>query len=398
MMPARPGAGWRSLLWLVVLLLGAACAPGGAPAAAPTPAGDGQAPTPTAAPPLLTAAPTATLAAAPVASTPGSAAPLNPPVKVRVGFLSLATEVPTYLALDRGYFQQEGLDVDLVPFSSGNDQIAPLTGGQLEVGSLSPDAALFNAIGRGIGLKLVEPALKWATGSNGAALVVRQDLIDSGAYTGPASLRGMTISMPTLTSSGRLYIERILAQGGLTDDDVTLTQLGFADAGAALANKKVDASWLGQPFLEVVRDKQIASVAVSAGDIVPTGSVTILMVFSPSFAEQQPEASRRYVTAWLRGSRDAWLAFEQKQGSPEGAITAITRHTPLKDAELVRAVAQDNGLVGFSPNGGLAPEQVSIFQDFFVKNGAELAPVDLNQAIDNSYNQYALQRLGSLPQ
>jgi NitT/TauT family transport system substrate-binding protein len=325
-------------------------------------------------------------------------APLNPPVKVRAGTLSLAVEAPLYVAFDKGYFRDEGLDVDIIPFATGGDQIAPITTGQLDIASASPDPSQFNAIARGIDIKLVDTTSIWVPGSNVSALVVRQDLIDSGRYKTPADLKGMTISMPNLNSSGRLYVDRILAMGGLTGSDANLVPLAFADASTGLANKAVDASWLSEPFITTARQLKIASVAVPAGDAVPTGSAGLMMFLSPAFAAQQPEAGRRFVTAWLRGARDAWRALEMNTQNPDEVIASINAHTALKDPNQVKAIAANKGLVGFPPNGGISADQLSIFQDFFVKVGSETQPADLARAIDTSYNDYALQRLGRVSQ
>jgi NitT/TauT family transport system substrate-binding protein len=70
-----------------------------------------------------------------------------------------------------------------------------------DIASASPDPSQFNAIARGIDIKLVETTSIWVPGSNVSALVVRQALVDSGRYKTPADLKGMTISIPNLNSS-----------------------------------------------------------------------------------------------------------------------------------------------------------------------------------------------------
>lgn len=315
-------------------------------------------------------------------------------VKVRAGTLSLSAEAPLFVAFDRGYFKEEGLDVDIIPFPSGTEQLAPMTAGDLDVGSAGPDPSQFNAIVRGIDLKLVESTYIWVPGSTTSALVVRQDLVDSGRYRTPADLRGMTISMPNLNSSGRMYVDRILSQGGLTDADVNLVPLSFADSVTALANKGVDASWSSEPFITTARQRDIASVGVPGGDAVPTGSAALVMFMRPAFVAEQPEATRRFVLAWLRGSRDAWRALETNTQNPDAVIASINAHTPLKDPNLVKAIAANKGLIGFPPNGGVAADQFTIFQDFFLRIGSQTQPADLTNAIDTTYNDFAIQRLG----
>ena len=55
--------------------------------------------------------------------------------KVAVGTGGSASDAPFYIAYDRGFFKEEGLDVDLIVLDSGAKVIAPLGTGELDVGS-----------------------------------------------------------------------------------------------------------------------------------------------------------------------------------------------------------------------------------------------------------------------
>src|SRR5262249_1174912 len=59
------------------------------------------------------------------------------------------------LALRRGYFEQEGLDIQTVQANTGMEMLPSLATNQLQVASGSPNAALFNALNRGIDIRLV---------------------------------------------------------------------------------------------------------------------------------------------------------------------------------------------------------------------------------------------------
>src|SRR5437899_78125 len=99
---------------LALLLVLAACS---SPAEAPTPA-------PAAASsPAAAAAPAAT--AAPAAAAP-TAAPLAAPVKVRIASQFASTDLGHFIAVERGYYQREGLDVELINFSDASQMIPAL--------------------------------------------------------------------------------------------------------------------------------------------------------------------------------------------------------------------------------------------------------------------------------
>src|SRR5579884_359702 len=120
----------RSVAWyaqpLALLLFGwllGACAPAAAPAAAP-------------AGPAKPAAPVAP-ATAPAATGAGTPARpelvTTPAVDLKVGVLPLASFAPYYIAQERGYFKEVGLNVEFTVTASVNDQLPSLAQGQLHV-------------------------------------------------------------------------------------------------------------------------------------------------------------------------------------------------------------------------------------------------------------------------
>src|SRR5437879_3420097 len=136
---ARAGA----VLTLGLALLLAACAP-----AAPAPA----AAKPVAAGPAAGAAE----ASAPLPAQPSAtAARPDPPIKVRLGGSAIGAEAGYFVAMDKGYFAEEGIDVEFLVFQRGSEQIPPLATGELQFGSITLDGSLFNAAQRDIELKIV---------------------------------------------------------------------------------------------------------------------------------------------------------------------------------------------------------------------------------------------------
>ena len=305
---AGHAAGWpaRALLLALSCLWVSACsAPAPTSTVPVTPAGS-------AGLPKATDAPTSASATSSVPTMQGgqaTAAPLKPAVAVRVGVTGIAPEAAIYQALEQGYFRDEGLDVELIPVRGITEQVGLLATGQLHFGNGGIDPGLFNAAQRDIGLKLVT-AMVISTEQNpgGAALLVRTDLVDSGQYRGLADLRGLNIAISALGTTSQSYLERALAQGGLTADDVSLIAMAFPDMLTAIGNKAVDAAWEVEPFVAIANSRGLAKTMTKAGDVFPN-AIGVVMVISPQFAAEQPEAARRYLTAYLRAVRDYYHAF-----------------------------------------------------------------------------------------
>src|SRR5262249_11632953 len=75
--------------------------------------------------------------------------------KVKVGTGGSASDAPFYIAQDKGFFKDEGLDVDLIVLDSGAKVIAPLGTGELDVGSGALSVGFWNAMLRGVKFRIV---------------------------------------------------------------------------------------------------------------------------------------------------------------------------------------------------------------------------------------------------
>jgi NitT/TauT family transport system substrate-binding protein len=323
-----------------------------------------------------------------------------------VGDGVVGTHSGLYIAMERGYFQEEGIELETTRAPTFADELGPLAGGTLDAGYVpGADPGLFNALARGVGLRLVgclSSLQSTGQGSNSGGLVVRQDLIDSGRYKGPSDLKGFTIAMPGSAGNlGDYQLELWLARGGLTPADFTREQLPIPDILPALGNAKVDAGYLITPFSYLAKQRGVGAVVENPTTVRPDGSCNQFILLSEAFAARQPEAGRRYLTAWLRGQRDYWRAIENGEGDPREILEILTRYTALQDLGLYQAMMKDNGLNHVDPNGG-APLQRLVqdaapVQEYFVRVGHFPQPVDLGPAIDGSFLDYALQRLGRIP-
>ena len=98
-------------------------------------------------------------------------------VVVRVGIANASSDVGLFIAHKKGYFSAEGLNVSFVPFDSGARMVAPLGAGRLDVGAGSPSAGLYNAIVRGIPIKIVADRDGAPKGYGYQPLLVRRELV-----------------------------------------------------------------------------------------------------------------------------------------------------------------------------------------------------------------------------
>ncbi|HLH23577.1 MAG TPA: ABC transporter substrate-binding protein [Chloroflexota bacterium] len=357
----------RSILPAALALGLAACAPARPPTAAPAAPAD---------------------ASAPTSAQPAGAATTPPaPITVKVADSLSGTLAGLYIGKEKGYFAEEGLDVETVRFPSLEPQIAPLGTNEIDVGQGGFVPGMFNAIARGIPLRMVATAAVHAPGRS-QLIVARKDLLDSGQLADYASLRGKTISRPASFSIATLAIDKALKQGGVSDDDVNWVTLGFPDAVAALGNKGIDLGYLSEPFATSVIEQGIAGKWHEMADLVPNHPASI-WVYAPRLTQDQPDAGRRFMTALLRGVREYEDAFTKNVGRAEVVATLI-RNTGIKDPALYDRMT----IIRLPPSGETNVQALQEDLDWLVEKGAVTQAPPLSEVLDTRFTDYAVQQLG----
>jgi NitT/TauT family transport system substrate-binding protein len=341
------------------------------------------------APPAPAAAPTPTASVVRAANSAyAPPAPLNPPVKVTAVDGGIVANVPLYDGLDKGYYAAEGIDLTLAPLSDASTSAQMIATNQAQFYVAIPDPVIFNALARGVAVKILVSSTTNAPSDRPAALMVRQDLIDSGRYKSAADLKGMTIAAGA--QSAQFYVSRALAKGGLTLADAKVMNVGgLPDEITAMQNKSVDAAWEVEPLITGAERQGIAKAVFGTGELYP-GAVGAALIMSPSFEKDNPEAAVRFLVAYLRGQRDYYHAINKKDADPASVVQSLTAHTLVKDPKLYQVM----GVPSLDPNGTMDPTTWDPFQDFYVSSGILERKLDLSQYMDTALVNAALDRLG----
>lgn len=314
------------------------------------------------------------------------------PEPVRVGLVNASSDVGFFIADKKGYFREEGLVVVFTPFSSAAKMVAPLGAGQLDVGGGAPSAGLFNAVARGIHIKIVADKGSLPPGYGFLQLQVRKDLVDSGRFKSLKDLKGMKIAGSGLGTVSTSTLNEILIKAGLKIGDVERVYMGFPQQVMALQNNAVDAAMITEPSATKAVQSG-AAVKVIGGDEAYPNQQLAVVLYSGSFALERPEAAHRFMRAYLRGVRDYNDAL--KDGRIAGAnateiISILTEYTQIKDPNVYRVITPN----ACSPNGMV--NEVSLNNDlqFFKNEGLIQGKVSVGQVVDHSFVEAALKDLG----
>jgi NitT/TauT family transport system substrate-binding protein len=224
----------------------------------------------------------------------------------------------TIIAKERGFFEKNGLDVQVSNFSSGREALQTVLGGGADVATTAEapvTAAVF------AGQKI--------------ALLARTEYSDDKTLTRtdahivtPADLKGKRIGFSAGTGSD-IYTNTLLRRAGLEPSDVTLVNLRPQDMPAALANGSIDAYDSWEPFI------WNGKKALGAGAReLPTQGVyaeTFNIVVGQAWLQAHPVAAKNFLRSLLEAEQ--WLKTH-----PDDAITTIASATrmPRDDLAAIR--------------------------------------------------------------
>ena len=314
------------------------------------------------------------------------------PVAVNVGISNNVSDVPFFVADKRGYFAAENLKVNLLPFDAAAKMVAPMASGDLDVGGGGISAGLFNAVARGVGMKIVADKSTSAPGLGTGALMVRKDLVDSGAYKSARDLRGRKLAVPAAGTGTSTTLERFFNKDGLGLRDVDLVYMSFPQMAIALQNKAIDAAFLTEPMVTTSVSRGDAIRIVTDDEMFPYHQIAVTL-FSEKFIRGGDDVARRFMRAMLRGARDYTSTVSNGRLAGPGAddmISILTQYGSIKDPSIYRKIL----VHACDPDGRLNLESLRADLDYFRAQGFIEGKVELKDAINPSIAEAAARDLG----
>jgi NitT/TauT family transport system substrate-binding protein len=321
----------------------------------------------------------------------GSPAPAQSltPVNVAVGPGSL-TFTPIYLADRLGYFKAEGLDIHFVTIDSAALEIAPLGVGQIDVGGGAVSAGLYNAVARGVDVKIVADLGSDPKGYGFDQLVVRKTLVASGGYKSVKDLRGKTMGITGRGISTTALVNALLKTAGLTVDDVKLVVMPVSDQLAGMANGSVDASVMPEPGPSQA-EKAGVGVRFVHDDAYYPNQALVVLFFGTNFVKLHHDTGVKFMRAYLKAVRlyNDNLKGGHIAGPQAENIFTIFAEESHQDRSLLAGVTPP----GNDPNGRINVASLHTDYDFFKQQGLIDAAGNPEDALDSSFVADALKTM-----
>lgn len=305
--------------------------------------------------------------------------------KLQIGYISIIGYAPVFVATEKGYFSEQGLEVELQSFNSGSLMIAPLSTGQLDIGAGETGTSLFNAIEQDLDVSVVAGLASQPPGYGATPILIRKDL--AGVIDGPEDFKGRNVAINVEHGVAEYLLAQYLAKAGLTVDDIEIVTLPIPEMGNALANGAIDAALQAQPASGKSVSDGVAEILIDGDKIVDTPQNGVIYFGKRLLDPANREVGVRYLMAYLKAARD--LYGEGWRTDENAAI--INKYTQVPIPSIQRGVAYF-----FDPNGRINTESTESIQQYLFERGyTELEkPLSIEEIIDYSFLEEALQRIG----
>lgn len=242
-------------------------------------------------------------------------------VKVRAGMVSAIDQIGLPIALERGFFEKNGVDLEIArPYATGVDALNALQAGETQI--VQVGVPMIGAVLRGMDLVALANysgnAAKAGSDSTMALIASEASGIRKGDLS---SLRGKRIAA-SFGTINHLYALALIEKGGLAVSDVTLVNTPPPDMTVALLTRGIDAFAAWDPWpIVALRDVPGAVEIVRGGDVISylgfnvttrdwanrNGPTIVKVLAGLAEADQwmrrNPQRAAQVATRWVPGLR-----------------------------------------------------------------------------------------------
>src|SRR5882672_6551442 len=190
------------------------------------------------------------------------------PLKAKVGVLRLSSSAPVFIAQDKGYFREAGLDIELKFFDAAQPIAVATTSGDIDFGITAFTAGLYNLAGKGT-LKVIGGMSREKAGYPLIGYFASNNAYAAGLKT-PKDLAGKRIAVTQTGSSFHYSLGLLADKYGFKLSDVKVLPLqSLSNAAAALKGETVDAALLPVSTARTLMDADGAKLLGWVGDETP---------------------------------------------------------------------------------------------------------------------------------
>ena len=301
---------------------------------------------------------------------------------IAIGVLNTTSTAPVFLAVDRGYFKQEGLNPKIIPFDSAQPVALAAVSGDIDFGTTGLTSAFFSLAGQGA-LKIVSGAYSERKGFHYNAFVASKSAYAAG-LTSLKALSGHSFALTQIGSPPHYAIGVVAEKLGIDLKSVRLLPLqSIPNQVSALTGNQVDVAMLQASIALPMIDRGDAKLLSWLSDEM---SWQLGVVFtSTKTANDKADLIHRTLRAIAHGRKDYVDAFigpdgSLKMGAHSDEILALLAKQLQQTPEQVKL-----GLLYMDRDGRLDQDDILRQIAWYKAQGMLKGEVDGKSIIDSRY-------------
>lgn len=279
-----------------------------------------------------------------MAAGTGNAAELK---KLKVGYLPTSGHLLYFVAREKGFFQQEGLDVELARFTNSGEGLTAIKTGKLDAGSFGTSAPLA-FIAKGADFTIFGGQM-----GEGHGLIAKQEKAER--FKELKNFRGATIGAVRL-ATGDVVFRAALHEAGVDwKKDLTIKEFDSPAAVMEAVKKgSLDAGLVWIPYFTLA-EKQGLKVVKYSGDVIKGHTCCRQVALTTTLNERQSDFEH-FLAALLK-------AYRYYLTDRSGTVDAVAKYVQIDKADLLKDIYGGHLLVSPDPHR----KSVLQFWDFMKK-------------------------------
>lgn len=241
--------------------------------------------------------------------------------QITVGVIPIVDTAPIWLGDEKGFFEEEGLDLTIETASGGAAIVPGIQSGSYDY-AFSNLISLMVANDKGLDMKVVANGIT-TTGDTSADVGSVMVTGDS-AISSMKDLAGKKVSVNNLSNIGDTTVSELVERDGGDPSTVEFVEVPFPDAPAALENGIVDAAWILEPFQSLALSEGAKVLSTNFAEFDPELDVAVYFT-SASFAQENPELTEKF-------SRAMNKSLEYAEENPEEVRDIVGTYTKIDEA------------------------------------------------------------------
>lgn len=307
-----------------------------------------------------------------------------------LALLKFTSNAPLFIAIDKGFFKEENLDVQLKWFDAANPVNVAVASNSVDIGAAGLTADFYNMIAQGQKMSLVADKGREEKGYAFSALVLPND----SQIKSVEELKGKKAAITTIGSTNHYAIARILEKHGMTSKDVNWTPMNSVSGVVdVIKGKRVDFGFISEPNVSLATDQGFGKPLAWVSDEMKFQSSAL--IFSPKFVSDR-DAGVRFLKAYIKGLRyyyDAALIKKDGKLVPgqnfDEVLKIVTKYTGQQENVIKKSFPFINR------DGKLDVDDIKDQINWYAKGKMIVNAIDVNDFVDTKLLDEALKALGN---